>query len=59
MIGVLADDVMGRMRCCSFSQGVIRLAFDVLGELEGANTNCSGGLVRERVIVSDRGIRGW
>jgi len=57
MIGVVADDVIGRIRGCGFSKTVIPLAFEVLGELDGANIKSSGGLVRERVIVIDRGIR--
>ena len=57
MVGVLADDVIERIRGCGFSKAVIPLAFEVLGELEGTNIKGSGGLVKERVIVIDRGIR--
>jgi len=57
MVGVLADDVIERIRGCGFSKALIPLAFEVLGELEGANIKGSGGLVRETVIVIDRGIR--
>jgi len=57
MVGVLADDVIERIRGSGFSKAVIPLAFEVLGELEGTNIKGSGGLVRERVIVINRGIR--
>jgi len=57
MVGVLADDVIERIRGCGFSKAVIPLAFEVPGELEGTNIKRSGRLVRERVIVIDRNIR--
>ena len=57
MVGVLADDGKERICCCSLSEGVVTFAFEVLSELKGANIKGSGGLVRERVIVIDRGIR--
>ena len=57
MVGVLADDVKERIGGCSLSEGVVPFAFEVLSELKGANIKGSGGLVRERVIVIDRGIR--
>jgi len=41
----------------AFSKAVIPLPFEVLGELEGTNIKVSGRLVRERVIVIDKGIR--
>ena len=59
MVGDPADDVIERIRGCGFSKAVLPLAFEVLGELEGTNIKSSGGLVRERVIVIDRGIRDW
>jgi len=37
MFGVLADDIKERITDCGFSKTVIPLAFEVLGELEGAN----------------------
>jgi len=58
VVGVLADDVIERIRGCGFSKAVIPLSFEVLGELEGTNIKSSGGLVRERVIVIDRGTSG-
>ena len=57
MVGVLSDDVTERIRGCGFSKAVIPLAFEMLGELEGANIKGSGGLVMERVMVVDRGVR--
>ena len=59
VVGVLADYVKERIGGCSFSEGVVPFAFEVLSELklEGTNIKGSGGLVRERVIVIDRGIR--
>jgi len=30
-----------------------------MGELEGANIKGYGGLVRERIVIIDRGIRDW
>ena len=57
VVGVLADYIKERICGCSFSEGVVPFAFEVLSELKGANTKRSGGLVRERVIVIDRGIR--
>jgi len=59
MVGVLADNIKERIRGCGFSKAVISLAFAVLGELEGVNIKGSGWLVRERIIVIDRGIRDW
>ena len=57
MVGVLADDVKERIRGCSLSESVVPFAFEVLSELKGTNIKGSGGLVREGVIVIDRGIR--
>ena len=57
VVGVLADNVKERMGGCSFSEGVVPFAFEVLSELKGTNIKRSGGLVRERVIIIDRGIR--
>jgi len=37
MVGVLADDVIERIRGCGLSKAVIPLAFELLGELEGTN----------------------
>ena len=57
MVGVLADDVKKRICGCTFWEGVVPFAFEVLRELKGRNIEGSGGLVREGVIVIDRGIR--
>ena len=57
VVGVLADYIKERICGCSFSEGMVPFAFEVLSELEGTNIKGSGGLVRERVIVIDRGIR--
>jgi len=57
MVGVFSFNVIERNRGCGFSKAVIPLVFEVLGELEGTNIKGSGGLVREGVIVIDRGIR--
>ena len=57
MVGVLADDVKERIGGCSLSEGVVPFAFEVLSELNGADIKGSGGLVREGVILIDRGIR--
>ena len=57
MVGILANDVKERIGGCSFSEGVVPFAFVVLSELKGTNIKGSGGMVRERVIVIDRGIR--
>jgi len=57
IVGVLADDAIERIRGSGFSKVVIPLALEVLGELEGTNINGSRGLVRERFIVMDIGIR--
>ena len=57
MVGVLADDVKERICSCSFSEGVVPFAFEVLRELKGTNIEGSAGLVRERVIVIDKGVR--
>ena len=35
---------------------MVPFAFEVLSELKGTNIKGSGGLVRERVIIIDRGI---
>ena len=42
---------------CSLSEGMVPFAFEVLSELKGTNIKGSGGLIGERVIVIDRGIR--
>ena len=57
VVGALADDIKERISGCSLSEGVVPVAFEVLSELESTNIKGSGGLVRERVIISDRGIR--
>ena len=57
MVGVLVDDVKERIRGCSLSEGVVPFAFEVLSELKSTNIKGSEGLVRERVMVIDRGIR--
>ena len=57
VVGVLADYVKERISGCSFSEGVVPLAFEMLSELKGTNIEGSRGLVRERVIIIDRGIR--
>ena len=57
MVGVLADDVKEGIGGCSLSEGVVPFAFEVLSELKGTNIKGPGGLVREGVIVIDRGIR--
>ena len=58
VVGVLADYVEEKIGGCSFPESVVPFAFEVLSELKGTNIKGSGGLVRERVIVIDRGIRG-
>ena len=57
MVRVLVDDVKERICSCSFSKGIVPFAFEVLRQLKGTNIESSGGLVREGVIVIDRGIR--
>ena len=57
VVGVLADYVKERIGGCSFSEGVVPFAFEMLNELKGTNIKGSGELVRERVIIIDRGIR--
>ena len=57
MVGVLADNVKERIGGCSLSQGVVQFAFEVLRELKGTNIKGSEGLVREGVMIIDRGIR--
>ena len=57
MVGVLANDVKERIGGCSLSEGVVPFAFEVLSELKGTDIKGSRGLVREGVIVIDRGIR--
>ena len=57
VVGVLADYVKDRIGGCSFSEGMVPFAFEMLSELKGTNIKGSGGLVRERVIIIDRGIR--
>ena len=57
MVVVLADDVKERICSCSFSEGVVPFAFEVLRELKGTNIASSGGLVRERIIIINWGIR--
>ena len=57
MVGVLADYIKERIGGCSFSEGVVPFAFEVLSELKGTNIKGSRGLVREKVIIIDRGIR--
>ena len=50
---VLKTRLVGPLR----TLGVVPFAFEVLGELEDRNIKGSGGLVRDGVIVIDRGIR--
>ena len=57
VVVVLADYVKERISGCSFSEGVVLFAFEVLSELKGRNVKGCGGLVRKRVIVIDGGIR--
>ena len=57
VVGVLADYIKERICGCSFSEGVVPFAFEVLSELKGTNIKGTGGLVRERFIVIARGIR--
>ena len=57
MVGVLADDVKERIGGCTLSEGVVAFAFQVLSELKGTNIKGSGELVREGVIIINRGIR--
>ena len=57
VVGVLADDVEQRISGCSFSEGVVPFAFEVLSDLNGTKIKGSGWLVKERVIVIDRGVR--
>ena len=56
VVGVLADYVKERIGGCSLPEGVVPFGFEVLSELKGMNIKGSGGLVRGRVIVIDRGI---
>ena len=57
VVGVLAEYVKEGIGGCSFSEGVVPLAFEVLSELKGTNIEGPRELVRERVIIIDRGIR--
>jgi len=57
MVDILTNDVIERIRGCGFLKAVIPLAFEVLEEGEDANIKGSRGLVRERIIGIDRGIR--
>ena len=57
MVRVLADDVKERIGGCSLLEGVVPFAFKMLSELRGTNIKGSGGLVREGVLIIDRGIR--
>jgi len=57
MVGAVADHVIERTRGLGFSNGVIPLAFEVFAELDGTNIKGSGVLVRDRVVVIDRGMR--
>ena len=57
VVGVLANDVKERIGGCSFSEGMVPFAFEVLSELKDTNIKGSRGLVREGVIIIDRGIR--
>ena len=57
VVGVLADYIKEGICGYSFSEGMVPFAFEVMSELKGTNIKGSGGLVRERVIVIDRGIR--
>ena len=57
VVGVLSYDVKKRISGCSLSGSVVPFASEVLSELKGTNIKGSGGLVRERIIIIDRGIR--
>ena len=57
VLGVLADYVKDRIGGCSFSEGMVPFAFEVLSELKGTNLKGSRGFVRKRVIIIERGIR--
>ena len=57
IVGVFADYVKERIRGCSFSQGIVPFAFEMLSELEGVDIKGSGWLMWKRVIIIDRGIR--
>ena len=59
MVWVSAEGAIERIRGSGFLKAFIPLAFVVLGELEGTSIKGSGGLVRERVIVIDKGISDW
>ena len=53
----LANYVKERICSCSFSEGIVPLSCEVIIELEGTNIEGSRVLVREWVIVIDRGVR--
>ena len=57
VVGVLADYVKEMIGGCSFSEGMVPFVFEMLRELKGTNIKGSGGLVREGVIIIERGIR--
>ena len=57
VVGILTDYVKERIGGCSFSEGVVLFAFEVLSELKVMNIKGPGGLVREGVIIIERGIR--
>ena len=59
VIGVLVDDVKESICSWSLAKRVVPFAFEVLREQEGANIKGSGGLVRKRVIISDRSVWDW
>ena len=56
MVGALAEDVIEWIRGCGCSKTGIPLAFKVVEELKGTTIKVSGGLVRETLIVIDKGI---
>ena len=57
VVGVLVDDDKERISSCSLAKGIVPFSLEVLRQLKGTNIKSSGGLVREGVIVINRGIR--
>ena len=57
MVGIFVEDVKERICRCSLAKGVVPFDFEMLRELEGTNIESSRGLVREGVIVINRGDR--
>ena len=56
VVGILADDIKEMIRGGRIPQSVVLFAFEVLGELEGANIEGSWEFIREGIIIIDRGI---